>query len=180
MPRAAWRRTSRTIPRCWPGTPPLTLKEATAQLTRWGTSGTDGGDFIINEQGELRFRYVPDYERPADSNQDNIYNFSVRASDGRYYGYLEVMVTVTPVNEPPTITTTSSSATGLRQSENRTSRLYTYRATDPEGANTITWSVGGTDGRFFTINERGSSRSMKTTRRTMNYPGIRVRTTRTT
>ena len=127
-----------------PGTP----------ITRWSTSGTDGGDFVMNEQGELRFRYLPNYERPADSNRDNIYNFSVRASDGRYYGYLEVMVTVTPVNEAPTITTTSSSASGLRQSENRTSRLYTYRATDPEGA-TVRWSVGGTDGRFFTINERG-------------------------
>ena len=127
-----------------PGTP----------ITRWSTSGTDGGDFVMNEQGELRFRYLPDYERPADSNRDNIYNFSVRASDGRYYGYLEVMVTVTPVNEAPTITTTSSSATGLMQPENRTTRLYTYRATDPEGA-TVRWSVGGTDGRFFTINERG-------------------------
>ena len=129
-------------------------EDPTVQITRWGTSGTDGGDFVMNEQGELRFRYVPDYERPADSNQDNEYLFTVRASDGRYYGYLEVMVTVTPVNEPPTITTTSSSATGLRQSENQTSRLYTYRATDPEGA-TIRWLVGGTDERFFTINERG-------------------------
>ena len=127
-----------------PGTP----------ITRWSASGTDGGDFVMNEQGELRFRYMPDYERPADSNQDNIYNFSVRASDGRYYGYHEVTVTVTPVNEAPAITTTSVSATGLRQSENRTSRLYTYRATDPEGS-AITWSVGGIDGRFFTINERG-------------------------
>ena len=78
----------------------------------------------------------------------------IRPYDGRNYGSFDVTVTVTPVNEAPTITTTSSSATGLRQSENRTSRLYTYRATDPEGA-TVRWSVGGTDGRFFTINERG-------------------------
>ena len=129
-------------------------EDPSAVITRWSTSGTDGNDFIMNEQGELRFRYMPDYERPADSNQDNEYYLSVRASDGRYYGYLEVTVTVSPVNEPPTITTTSSSATGLRQSENRASRLYTYRATDPEGG-AITWSVGGIDGRFFTINERG-------------------------
>ena len=129
-------------------------EDPSAAITRWSTSGTDGGDFVMNEQGELRFRYMPDYERPADSNQDNIYNFSVRASDGRYYGYHEVTVTVTPVNEPPTITTTSVSASGLRQSENRSSRLYTYRATDPEGG-TIRWSVAGADGSHFTINERG-------------------------
>ena len=41
------------------------------------------------------------------------------------------MVTVTDVNEPPTITT--SSRTAFTQQENRTSTLYTFRATDPEG-----------------------------------------------
>ena len=123
-------------------------------VSRWRTSGSDGGDFVINEQGELRFRYTPDYERPVDSNRDNTYVFTVQASDGSYYGTFEETVTVTPVNEPPTITTTSSSATALRQNENVTSRLYTYRATDPEGSD-VTWSVGGTDGRFFTIDERG-------------------------
>ena len=123
-------------------------------VSRWRTSGTDGGDFAINEQGELRFRYTPDYERPADSNRDNIYVFTVQVSDGRHYGTFDEMVTVTPVNESPTITTTSSSATALRQNENQTSRLYTYRATDPEQG-TITWLVGGTDGRYFAIDERG-------------------------
>ena len=120
----------------------------------WRLTGTDGGDFSISEQGELTFRSTPDYERPADSNRDNEYLFTVQTSDGRYYGTVEVTVTVAPVNEPPTITTSSASATGLRQAENRTSRLYTYRASDPEGA-TIRWFVGGADGRFFTINERG-------------------------
>ena len=123
-------------------------------VSRWRTSGTDGGDFAINEQGELRFRYTPDYERPADSNRDNIYVFTVQVSDGRHYGTFDETVAVTPVDEPPTITTTSSSATALRQNENVTSRLYTYRATDPERG-TVTWSVGGVDGRFFTIDERG-------------------------
>ena len=123
-------------------------------VSRWRTSGADGGDFVMNEQGELRFRNTPDYERPADSNRDNVYVFTVQASDGRMYGSFDESVTVTPVNEPPAITTTSSSATTLRQNENQTSRLYTYRATDPERG-TITWSVVGTDGRFFAIDERG-------------------------
>ncbi len=126
-----------------------------ADITRWSTSGSDGGDFVISEQGELRFRNTPDFERPADSNRDNEYVFTVRAYDGRYYGSFDVTVTVTDVNEPPTITTTGSSATALRQNENVTSRLYTYRATDPEGADTVTWSVVGVDKDFFTIDERG-------------------------
>ena len=81
--------------------------------------------------------------------------FTLRAYDGRVYGTFDETVAVTAVNEPPTISPTSTSATTLRQPENRSSRLYTYRATDPEGASTVTWSVGGVDGRFFAINERG-------------------------
>ena len=136
----------------------------------WSLTGTDAGDFRINENGELSFRNIPDHEKPADSGRDNVYNFSVRASDGRYYGYLEVTVTVEDVNEPPTITTISGSATELSQNENRTSRLYTYRATDPEGG-TIAWSVGGIDSRFFTIDERGQFSFRETSPPNFEQPG---------
>ena len=124
------------------------------RVTRWSTSGRDGGDFVINALGELRFRSTPDYERPADSNRDNVYEVTIRASDGRNTGTLEEVqvVTVTDVNEPPTITT--SSRTTFSQPENRTSTLYTFRATDPEGG-TVTWTTAGTDGRFFAIDEQG-------------------------
>ena len=145
-------------------------EDTSAEITRWDTSGRDGGDFVMNEQGELRFRYSPDYERPADSNRDNVYEVTVRAYDGRYYGTFEETITVTPVNEAPTITTTSSSATGLRQPENQTSRLYTYRATDPEGSS-ITWSVGGTDSRFFAIDERGQFSFSETSPPDFEIPG---------
>ena len=124
------------------------------RITGWSTSGTDGGDFMINVLGELRFRNSPDYERPADSNRDNVYEVTIRASDGRNTGTLEEVqvVTVTDVNEPPTITTTGR--TSFSQPENRTSTLYTLRATDPEGS-TVTWTAGGTDGRYFAIDEQG-------------------------
>ena len=124
-------------------------------VTRWTVGGTDGGDFTISQEGVLTFRNIPDFERPVDSNRDNIYQLQVRPYDGRYYGSFDVTVTVNDVNEPPAITTTSNSATALRQNENVTSRLYTYRATDPEGADTVTWSVGGVDARFFAIDEGG-------------------------
>ena len=145
-------------------------EEPSAVITRWSTSGTDGGDFIINENGQLRFKSVPNYESPADSGRDNVYNFSVRASDGRLYGYLPVTVTVTDVNEPPTITTVNSSAMELGQDENRTSRLYTYRATDPE-KRTLTWSVGGPDARFFTIDQQGQFSFKEDTPPNFEQPG---------
>ena len=124
-------------------------------VTRWTVGGRDGGDFNITQEGVLTFRNIPDFERPVDSNRNNTYELQVRPYDGRYYGSFDVTVTVNDVNEPPTITTTSSSATALMQNENVTSRLYTYRATDPEGADTVTWSTGGVDARFFDIDERG-------------------------
>ena len=112
-------------------------------MTRWTVGGRDGDEFTITQEGELTFRNLPDYERPADSNRDNVYELQVRPYDGRYYGSFDVTVTVNDINERPTIITTNSSATALRQNENVTSRLYTYRATDPEGADTVTWSVVG-------------------------------------
>ena len=79
-------------------------------------------------------------------------------------------VTVSAVNEPPEITTTSSSATELSQDENRTARLYTYRATDPEGE-PITWTVGGVDGRFFAIDEGGRFAFSESTPPDFEQPG---------
>ena len=140
------------------------------KITQWSPSGRDGGDFVINALGELRFRNSPDYERPADSNRDNIYEVTIRASDGRYTSTLEEIqtVTVTDDNEAPTITTTGR--TSFSQPENRVSTLYTFRATDPEGG-TVTWTAAGTDGRFFTMDERGRFSFMETGPPDFDAPG---------
>ena len=110
--------------------------------------GRDAGDFAVSEGGELSFRNVPDYEAPADSGRDNVYNVSVRASDGRNYGTLEVTVTVEDVNEMPVITTTSRTSFTYR--ENATATIYTFSATDPERAD-ISWSLAGPDDDDFAI-----------------------------
>ena len=115
----------------------------------------------------MTFRNTPNYESPADSNRDNEYLVSVRASDGRYYGYFNVTVTVEDVNEPPEINTGSRTEFTFR--ENGTGSLYTFRATDPERG-TITWLKAGVDATFFTIDERlGPCPSQ--TRRTLR-PGL--------
>ena len=125
------------------------------KITRWSTAGRDGGDFVMNALGQLMFRTAPDFERPADSNRDNVYEVTIRASDGRNTNTLEEVqrVTVTDIDEAPVITTTSRTAFTLQ--ENRTSVLYTFRAADPEGG-TVTWSAAGPDGRHFAIDERGA------------------------
>ena len=127
-------------------------EDASAEITRWSVTGRDGGDFTINEDGELTFRNPPDYERPADSNRDNEYEVTVRASDGKVYGIYEVTVTVEAVDEAPELQRSSRNSFSYR--ENGTSDLYTYRATDPEGAE-VAWSVSGTDGEDFAMNASG-------------------------
>ena len=125
-------------------------EDPTIEVTNWRTSGTDGGDFTITQEGELSFRRTPDYERPADSNRDNVYAFTVQVSDGRYYGSFDVTVTVEAVNEPPDITGDE----GISYQENSDRALETYRATDPEKTD-ITWGLSGADSGAFAISETG-------------------------
>ena len=117
----------------------------------WRLTGTDGGDFSIDEQGQLTFRYSPDYERPADSNRDNVYDFVVQVSDGSYYETFDVTITVTPVNEPPAITGRDSLS--FRENTSVTTSLYTYSATDPEGE-VFTWHLGSLDASDFSHHQR--------------------------
>ena len=62
-------------------------------------------------------------------------------------------VTVTNINERAPVVTGSTSHT-VR--ENTTSAIYTYRATDPDLNDTITWSTGGDDGHLFSMSDRGA------------------------
>ena len=69
----------------------------------WSLRGTDRFDFRISSSGELTFRSSPDYEDPDDSNNDNVYRITVRASDGRLVTSVNVTVTVDDVNERPEV-----------------------------------------------------------------------------
>ena len=61
----------------------------------WSVAGTDAARFSISSSRELTFRSSPDYEAPNDANTDNIYEVTVRASDGDLMSTLDVEVTVT-------------------------------------------------------------------------------------
>ena len=103
---------------------------------------TDRFDFGISSGGVLTFAASPDYEDPDDSNVDNVYRITVRASDGILTASRDVTVTVTNVNEniPPDITGGPSSAS---YAEGGTGSVATYRASDPDG-DPITWSLPNT------------------------------------
>ena len=127
-----------------------TVAGTNAASATWSLEGTDAVDFTISSGGVLRFRDSPDHEMPADNNTDNIYMITVNASDGTDMATHEVTVTVTNVNEVPTI---EGDAT-IDYAENRTDDVATFISMDPEGA-TISWTLEGTDAGVFDISSGG-------------------------
>ena len=111
----------------------------------WSLAGTDAGDFTIAD-GVVSFRQTPNYEAPADLNRDNEYLVVVRAWDGSSYGTRDVVVTVTNVDEPPTV----SGRDSIDYPENGTTPVDTYTASDPENDD-LTWSLAGDDADVFAI-----------------------------
>ena len=112
------------------------------------TGGTDQALLAIDSAtGNLSFIAAPDFEAPADSDQDNVYVISVTATDiGGLLSIQQISVTVANVNEPPIFV--SSPAVNLF--ENSVAAAYTAVADDPE--NSVFYElVGGADLNQFMI-----------------------------
>ena len=126
----------------------------------WSVTGTDAAAFRIDSSGNPAFDGAPDYETPTDSGGNNVYDIAITATDdgnladGTDSGLpsmsasFDVKVTVTPIDEPPVITGTT---TFPNWQENDDSDIHTYTATDPESDTDITWTLGGSDRNDFTI-----------------------------
>ena len=66
------------------------------------SGGADAGLFNINAAtGAVTFKASPNFEAPADTGANNVYDVTVRASDGALYADKAVAITVTDVNEVP-------------------------------------------------------------------------------
>ena len=112
--------------------------------------GPDDALFTIDPvTGELRFRTAPDFEDPSDADGDTVYVVQVGVSDGRYTTVQTVTLTLTNVNEAPTLTSGSSGS----MDEGGTTTGYTATAADVDAGDTQTFSivVEGADDSFFTI-----------------------------
>ena len=66
----------------------------------YSIEGSDSGLMTITSlSGELSFISPPDYENPQDSNQDNIYEVTIVASDGSLSSSLGIIVSINDVLE---------------------------------------------------------------------------------
>ena len=74
----------------------------------WFLTGTDRGDFAVDGSGDVTFVNAPNFETPADSGGDSVYEFTVVATDiqsgsNRLTATVDVTVTVTDVEEAGSI-----------------------------------------------------------------------------
>ena len=58
--------------------------EDSGTVSRWSLAGPDAGEFKFADptNGALTFKDQPDYEKPGDADGDNVYEVTVRATDG--------------------------------------------------------------------------------------------------
>ena len=120
-------------------------------------SGNDSALFTVVASDSLtariRFLSSPNFESPTDVGANNGYELSIRATDriGNFANQ-SITISVTNVNEAPTITINSSNAThSITQAENSTS-IVTYTATDVDAGASLSFSLSGTDAADFAIN----------------------------
>jgi hypothetical protein len=118
----------------------------------WSKSGTDGSFFTISAGGVLTIT-SRNFESPADSGGDNTYVVVITATDGASNATNQTLtVTITNINEAPTISTNGSGETHtVTQAENLSS-VITYAATDVDAGSSLSFSISGTDSADFAIN----------------------------
>ena len=134
-----------------------TTMDPEQEILTYSTSGTDADNFSIDSSsGAISFVSTPDYETPTDANTDNAYELTFAVSNGTTTTLQELVITVTDVDEAPTITSAPSTST----SENTTT-TFTASATDPE-SNPLSYSLSGTDAANFAINPSSGAISFTT------------------
>ncbi|MCZ8186879.1 MAG: cadherin domain-containing protein [Beijerinckiaceae bacterium] len=124
--------------------------DAGSSLTYAIVGGADAAKFAIDSAtGVLTFIAPPDFDVPGDAGGNNVYDVRIEVSDGLGgTAQQDIAVTVTNVNEAPTITSASS----MTVAENATN-IGIIAASDPDAGATLIYSiVGGADSARFAIN----------------------------
>ena len=120
--------------------------------------GIDGGLFDIDSNsGAVTFKAAPNFELPGDRGANNVYDFTVSASDGALISPAKaVAITITNLSEAPNIT----SAAAVNCAENAAGTIYTTTGYDPEGM-AVTFALGGADAGLFSFNTTSGAISFK-------------------
>ena len=119
----------------------------------WSLSG-DAADDMDIANGVLTFNSSPDHE------DQETYRIVIRAFDGTSTGTLDVVVTVTDVNEAPSFSDSSTSRTIEENTGPNALVGLPVQAEDPDDGDTLTYSLSGTDADSFTIDSNGQVKTV--------------------
>jgi hypothetical protein len=114
--------------------------------------GADAARFTIDAStGVLAFVSAPNFEAPADSGANNVYDVVVSASNGATVDTQALAVTVANVNEQMTITSNGGGASAAVSVNENATVVTTVVGSDPDGAPVTYAIVNGNDSGLFTI-----------------------------
>lgn len=129
------------------------------RLTFSLAGGADAALFTIDAAtGKLAFKAAPDFENPGDAGRDNVYDVTVKVSDGKLSATKAIKVKVADVDEnrAPVLTGPAK----FTVNENTTS-VGIIAASDADG-DTLTFSLaGGADAGLFNIDAATGALSFK-------------------
>ena len=128
----------------------ITVTDADNDTPTLSLTGDDAAALNITSEGVIAFNSNPDYASPTDTNGDNIYEFTVNATDADFTSTQSATVTVLETNDPPTFSGLESSYSV----EENTVEVVTVSASDPDGS-PITFSLSGDDAGDFIISTTG-------------------------
>ncbi len=135
-------------------------------LTYSIAGGADAALFSIDAAtGALSFLVAPDREAPGDANADDVYEVTVRASDGSLTDTQAIAVTVTAVNEhAPAITSDGGGATASVAVADGATAVTWVTASDADvPGQTLSYAiVGGADAALFGIDAATGALSFNT------------------
>ncbi len=118
------------------------------------TGGADARLFTLTPAGELRFKTVPDYEDPADADEDNRYEVIVTVTDGRERTMRTLTITVTNENDNAPVFTRGTAMVEVLEGM---LVATTVTATDADAGQTVTFltTLSGADAGLFSITSSG-------------------------
>jgi hypothetical protein len=116
--------------------------------------GIDASLFTINSStGLLSFVSPPNFESPTDNGGNNVYDVTVKVSDGNLTDTQNLAVTVTNANEPSAIVSNGGEELAAINVAENTTLVTDVNATDPDGPAGLSFSIaGGADAARFSIN----------------------------
>ena len=120
----------------------------------YSLTGADASSFDINATtGLVTFKVSPDFDSPADADQNNAYQVVVHANDGVHNSQKIVTISVTDVNDNAPVFTSDATASAAENTGTATV-VYDANATDADGTsanNTVTYALSGADASLFEI-----------------------------